>query len=151
MNIEDVHAQLEIEKKDSSEEPRSPQSEPEDKILVSFRHDDLENPHNWSFKKKIYVVLLGVVLVMESTIGSSIASGTPEEISQYFDIQSQELLVLPISLYLVGYVLGPLAFGPLSEHYGRKWILIYTFVCISFYSAAVFSNLRQRRSIPSSP
>jgi MFS family permease len=32
-------------------------------------------------------------------------------------------LALPISLFLVGYIFGPLLFGPLSELYGRKYVI----------------------------
>jgi MFS family permease len=35
-------------------------------------------------------------------------------------------LVLPTSLYMAGFALGPLAFGPLSEYFGRKPILLVT-------------------------
>ncbi|KAF4548637.1 Polyamine transporter-like protein 2 [Elsinoe fawcettii] len=95
--------------------------------VISFPDGDPENPYNWSKAKKIYIVLLGVILVTNSTIGSSIASGTPVQVSEYFHNDNQYQLVLPISIYLVGYVLGPLAFGPLSESYGRKWVMIATF------------------------
>jgi len=39
-------------------------------------------------------------------------------------------------MYLVGYVLGPLLFGPLSETYGRKWILISTFILFTVFTLA---------------
>lgn len=44
--------------------------------------------------------------------------------------------MLPISIYLVGYVLGPLLFGPLSETYGRKWIMTGTFSCFTIFTLA---------------
>ncbi|KAF2150854.1 MFS general substrate transporter [Myriangium duriaei CBS 260.36] len=97
------------------------------KEVISFADGDPEDPHNWSNTKKCFVVFLGVILVINSTIGSSIASGTPVQVADYFDNHNEYQLVLPISIYLVGYVLGPLAFGPLSESYGRKWVMIATF------------------------
>jgi MFS family permease len=38
------------------------------------------------------------------------------------------------SIYLLGYVFGPLAFGPLSEIYGRKTILLPTFFCFTAFT-----------------
>jgi len=48
--------------------------------------------------------------------------------AEYFHVKSQEQLVLPISIFLVGYVVGLLVFGPLLEIYGRKIIIIATFL-----------------------
>jgi multidrug resistance protein len=44
------------------------------------------------------------------------------------------LLVLPTSIYLIGYVIGPLVFAPLSETYGRKPIMICTFVVFTAFT-----------------
>ncbi|TKX22964.1 MFS transporter-like protein 85 [Elsinoe australis] len=112
----------------------SPAQSDEGKNVISFPDGDPENPYNWSSAKKIYIVVLGVVLVINSTIGSSIASGTPVQVSEYFNNYNQYQLVLPISIYLVGYVLGPLAFGPLSESYGRKWVMIATFALFTIFT-----------------
>ncbi|KAI7011663.1 MFS general substrate transporter [Hortaea werneckii] len=71
---------------------------------------------------------------MNSTIGSSIASGISEPTQEYFGISNDQLLVLPISIYLIGYVIGPLVFAPLSESYGRKPVLIATFVVFTAFT-----------------
>ncbi|GAB7341845.1 hypothetical protein MBLNU457_g0165t1 [Dothideomycetes sp. NU457] len=112
------------------------QSTNDGKELVCFSRDDPDNAHNWSNRKKNFVVFVGVMLVMNSTIGSSIASGTPVEVSNYFHNYNQEQLVLPTSIYLVGYVLGPLLFGPLSESFGRRWVLIATFALFTVFTMA---------------
>jgi len=65
--------------------------------------------------------------VINSTLGSALPSGAIPFIALYFNITDEQQLVLPISMYLVGYVLGPLLFGPLSETYGRKKIMTATF------------------------
>lgn len=98
------------------------------KTVITFDDGDPENPYNWSNAKKCYVVFVGVLLVLNSTVGSSVAGGTPVQISRYFHNDNQYQLVLPVSIYLVGYVLGPLVFGPASESYGRKKTMISTFV-----------------------
>lgn len=46
------------------------------------------------------------------------------------------MLVLPNSLYMVGFALGPLIFGPLSEHVGRKPVLVGTYFGYLVFSMA---------------
>jgi MFS family permease len=41
---------------------------------------------------------------------------------------SQEVAVLTISLFVAGYCVGPLLWGPLSESYGRRPLFIGTFL-----------------------
>ena len=87
-------------------------------------------------RKKIIVLLIGIVAVINSTLGSSLPSGAMSYIGPYFHVADQAQLVLPISLFLVGYVLGPLAFGPLSESYGRRIIMFSSFVFFTIFTMA---------------
>ena len=79
-------------------------------------------------------MVTGIIAVTNSTLDSSLPSGATAYIAEYFSISSQEQLVLPISLYLVGYVFGPLLFGPLSEVYGRKIIMVGTFILFTIFT-----------------
>ena len=80
---------------------------------------------------------MGIVAVVNSTLGSSLPSGaTTEYQGPYFNVTNQAQLVLPVSLFLVGYVVGPLFFGPISESYGRRIIMLSTFVIFSFFTLA---------------
>lgn len=54
----------------------------------------------------------------------------------YFKLSGGAQLSLPIALYLVGYVLGPLFFAPLSETYGRKLIMVSTFILFTLFTLA---------------
>lgn len=55
-------------------------------------------------------------------------SGALDAISEHFGVTDRVQLSLLNSLYMVGYVLGPLLFGPLSEYIGRRPVLIGTFL-----------------------
>lgn len=74
--------------------------------------------------------------VMNSTIGSSICSNAIPEISKEFNITNETLLVLPISIFLIGYVLGPLLWGPSSEYFGRKPPLLIAYVLFMIFTLA---------------
>lgn len=87
-------------------------------------------------RKKILIVLMGIVAVVNSTFGSSLPSGTIQFTGPYFNVTNQAQLVLPVSLFLVGYVLGPLFFGPLSESFGRRIIMISSFIFFTLFTLA---------------
>lgn len=127
-NVTNTNSQIELNAEDDLQHSTSHPSGNGNQEIVSFDLDDPDDPYNWSNRKKKFVTFVGVALVVNSTIGSSIASGATLEFSNYFHPDNQEQLVLPTSIYLVGYVLGPLLFGPLSESYGRKWVMVATFV-----------------------
>ncbi|KAI4129251.1 MAG: hypothetical protein LQ347_003860 [Umbilicaria vellea] len=106
------------------------------KTIVSFSQGDPANPYNWSTGRKAFIIAIGISTVLNSTLGSALPSGSITFIATYFNITKQEQLVLPISVYLIGYVFGPLLFGPLSEAYGRKSIMISTFAIYTLFTLA---------------
>ncbi|VUC22781.1 unnamed protein product [Clonostachys rosea] len=106
--------------------------------LIDWAYNDPENPYNWpmaSYKKNIVTFLSGM-LVINSTMNSALPSMAVPFITKEFGITSSEQKVLPISIYLVGYVLGPIVWGPLSEHVGRRYLSICTFTMFSIFTMA---------------
>lgn len=69
-------------------------------------------------------------------MGSSLPSNAIAVIASHFDIVSKASEVLLMSMYLIGYILGPLLFGPLSETYGRKAIMVATFFLFTVFTMA---------------
>ena len=69
-------------------------------------------------------------------MGSSLPGGASAFLASYFDVSNQQQLVLPNSLYLVGYVLGPPVCSPLSETYGRRVVLIVAFAGFTIFTMA---------------
>ena len=116
-------------------EPRETDSV-DGRTVVYFDENDKTNPYNWPRTKKLYVVLTGMAMVLNSTMGSSIASGSTGVLEKYFHVTDEELLVLPTSIYLIGYILGPMVFSPLSESYGRKIIMMCTFTMFTIFVMA---------------
>ena len=62
-----------------------------------------------------------------STFASSVPSEIVEPLMNQFGF-SQEVGALLISLFVAGYCVGPLLWGPLSEQYGRRIIAIISFL-----------------------
>lgn len=73
---------------------------------------------------------------MNSTIASSLASGVTQQISDQFGETDEYRLILPTSIYLVGYTCGPLIWGPLSEQFGRKLVMVASFAMFTIFSIA---------------
>ncbi|KAF8140369.1 major facilitator superfamily domain-containing protein [Boletus edulis] len=108
-----------------------------DPFLVVFSPGDLENPKNWSHIKRWYLTLTGSLLVLAATFSSSAPSPIIPALMQEFGI-STEVGTLTISLFVAGYCVGPLLWGPLSEQYGRRPIFIlsfFGFLCFQIGSA----------------
>lgn len=113
-------------------------------ILVDwYSTDDEENPQNWSSKKKVFVVLQIYLYTLAVYIGSAIITPSQPHIEAQFGVKP-EVASLGLSLYVLGYGIGPLLFSPLSEipAIGRNPPYIITFgifVAISAATAAVNS------------
>ena len=75
-----------------------------------------------------------MLTVFNSTTGSSLGAGLGPQIREEWNITSDSLITLIISIYLIGYVVGPLIWGPLSEHFGRKWVMIIAFVVFTIFT-----------------
>ncbi|KAF9531460.1 MFS polyamine transporter [Crepidotus variabilis] len=104
---------------------KGPQSPDEDGILwVDWDGpDDPENPKSWSFKKKWAATLVVSSFTFMSPISSSMIAPAMAEVAQDLGLTSQAIIAMITSIFLLGYVLGPLVLAPLSEIYGRSRVL----------------------------
>src|SRR5688572_13936946 len=100
---------------------------------VGFAPGDVENPHNWSKGRRVFITIAAVMLVMNATFASSSPSGCFPSISKHFGVSS-EAAGLTITLFLLGYCAGPLIFAPLSEMYGRRWVFYITFTMYNLFN-----------------
>lgn len=74
--------------------------------------------------------MIAVLLVINATFASSSPSGAldgPNGIAEYFHV-STEVSGLVITVFLLGYCAGPFIFAPLSEFYGRRYVMYGSFL-----------------------
>ncbi|KIY62541.1 MFS general substrate transporter [Cylindrobasidium torrendii FP15055 ss-10] len=95
--------------------------------MVTFADGDSENPVNWKRSYRWFLSVLAGLFILNSTFASSAPSGITSDLMDEFTI-SQEVTTLVISVFVGGYVIGPLLWGPLSEEYGRRPVFIFTFL-----------------------
>lgn len=95
----------------------------EDPYLINWLPDDPETPMNFRAVKKWSLNLLVALCAFTIALASSAYSGGLVEIITAFHV-SKEVSILGVSLYVIGFAIGPLAWAPLSERYGRRYVFI---------------------------
>ena len=101
--------------------PVEPEPEQPDPNLITWAGpDDPENPQNWNFWTKVGISLIWVFANLVTCVASSIYSSGVGQLQEEFGM-SLPVATLGISLFLVGYAIGPPIYGPMSEKFGRKW------------------------------
>lgn len=91
----------------------------------------------YSQLRKNHIVLAGTIFAFNGSLGASLPSGASSYIAEAFQVPENDTrIVLLNSLYLVGFVAGPLFFGPLSECLGRQPVLIGTYLAYASFTLA---------------
>ncbi|KAH8999675.1 MFS general substrate transporter [Lactarius hatsudake] len=88
--------------------------------------DDPANPQNWSFGFKVWLTAVGNLMTFCCTFASSAPSSSTATIADEFHV-GREVGNLILTLFLVGFTVGPSFWGPGSELVGRRPISISTF------------------------
>jgi DHA1 family multidrug resistance protein-like MFS transporter len=111
-------------------------------ILVDwYNTDDPANPHNWSNRRRGFLALLICTYTFVVYTTSAIYTASEPGVMEKFHVSSLKAS-LGLSIYVLGYGVGPLIFSPLSEipRIGRSPVYIVTmllFVVISIPTALV--------------
>ncbi|EME84841.1 uncharacterized protein MYCFIDRAFT_195784 [Pseudocercospora fijiensis CIRAD86] len=119
---------------DSSELEKG--DDPPPPTIITFEENDPENPYNWSKRKKAFTVFLASTVILNSTLSSSLPSLASPQLHSHFHVQTALQLVLPNSIFLVGYIFGPMLWAPLSENYGRRSIILGTYLSYTIWVLA---------------
>ncbi|KAJ8103769.1 major facilitator superfamily domain-containing protein [Lipomyces tetrasporus] len=108
-----------------SPQPTGYIAEPDGFKLVTFTPDDPENPKNWSKIYKWYCTMTVALLCFAVAFGSAVVTGDLEGVAEHFHV-SLEVAILTVTLFVVGFGVGPMVFAPASELWGRQIVYIST-------------------------
>ncbi|KAK4223192.1 major facilitator superfamily domain-containing protein [Podospora fimiseda] len=108
----------------------------DEEMIVSWEDNDPENPYNWSTKKKGWILITLMMLIINSTMGSALPANALPFIVAEWQVTNERQQVLPISVYLIGYVMGPILWAPVSEQFGRKTLTLCTFIVFTLFTLA---------------
>ncbi|KAH6871772.1 major facilitator superfamily domain-containing protein [Thelonectria olida] len=101
-----------------------PAKGPEDADLVTWDGpNDAENPKNWATKEKWALTAAVSLFTFISPISSSMIAPALEQLGKDLDMTKEIEVEMAMSIFILGYALGPLFFGPVSEIFGRARIL----------------------------
>jgi hypothetical protein len=110
--------------------------------LVTWKVNDPENPKNWSKAYKWWCTMCVALTCFVVAFNSAVITADIEGVTEEFHV-SEEVALLTITLFVVGFGIGPMLFAPLSEILGRRPIYASTlFLAVIFtIPGAVAKNI----------
>ncbi|OAQ58706.1 multidrug resistance protein [Pochonia chlamydosporia 170] len=105
-----------------------------DPYLVQWIPNDPRNPMGFSNTKKWFITITVAIATLAVSLVSSAYTGGIKQIIMQFHI-SQEVATLGVSLFVLGFAIGPLLWAPLSELFGRQILFIGTYACLTAFNA----------------
>lgn len=105
----------------------------DDPYVVTWISNDPRNPHNISTPYKWFLTMLLALTTLAASLISSSYTGCLPQIDQHFHV-SDEVATLGLSLYVLGFAVGPILWAPLSEMYGRQLILFITYGALTAFN-----------------
>nr|XP_036586650.1 major facilitator superfamily transporter [Colletotrichum truncatum]KAF6797207.1 major facilitator superfamily transporter [Colletotrichum truncatum] len=106
----------------------------ESPFVVDFLPEDAHNPQAFPMWKKWTYTILQAIATLAVAFVSTAYSGGIAEVIRTFGV-STEIGILGVSLFVVGFAVGPLLWAPLSELYGRQYLFIGTYIALTAFNA----------------
>ncbi|KAF7117689.1 hypothetical protein CNMCM5793_006812 [Aspergillus hiratsukae] len=98
--------------------------------------NDPRNPQNWSTLRRWWIVGLVSAVTFNISMASTVTAPAVPLIMKRFQDSNPELESFVVSVYIIGFVFGPLVVAPISELYGRAIILHSTNVLFLIFTIA---------------
>ncbi|KJZ69078.1 hypothetical protein HIM_11528 [Hirsutella minnesotensis 3608] len=111
----------------------------EDPFLVEWIPDDPRNPIFFSNPVKWFITIMVGIITLAVALVSSAYSGGIAQIIQQFHID-REVATLGVSLFVLGFAVGPLVWAPLSELFGRQVLFTGTFAAFTAFNGGCIAS-----------
>ncbi|KAK6538087.1 hypothetical protein TWF694_010972 [Orbilia ellipsospora] len=95
-----------------------------DPFIIKFNKDDPDSPMNWPMGRKWRNMGLISFITLITPLASSMFAPAIPDVMADFRSNSQTLASFIVSVYLLGFAIGPIFIAPLSELYGRRWVYV---------------------------
>jgi len=102
--------------------PEDKEEEALENIEEDWENDPI-NPRNWSPGKKWTAVGIVSAYTFVAPLASSMMAPGIPEIAEKYGITNPAIIAMTLTIFLLSFALGPLFLAPLSEMYGRTWVL----------------------------
>ena len=107
----------------------------ESPYIIDWLDGDREDPQGWRPAYKWFCTMVVALATLAVSFNSSAYSGSVVQIIEQFHC-SQEVAILGISLFVLGFAIGPLFWAPISEVLGRRQLFIWTYCALTIFCAA---------------
>ncbi|KAE8383216.1 major facilitator superfamily domain-containing protein [Aspergillus bertholletiae] len=107
----------------------------DDPYLVTWIPNDPRNPMNFPDSQKWFYTVTVALATLAVSLVSSAYTGGVEQIMEQFNCGT-EVATLGVSLFVVGFAIGPLLWAPMSELYGRQYLFIGSYCGLTVFNAA---------------
>ncbi|KAF2500589.1 MFS general substrate transporter [Lophium mytilinum] len=106
----------------------------DDPYVVDWIDNDPRNPMLFSQVKKWSITMLVAIATLAVAFVSSAYTGGVRQIMVEFGAE-QEVITLGVSLFVLGFAIGPLLWAPMSELWGRQILYITTYGALTAFNA----------------
>jgi multidrug resistance protein len=111
----------------------------DDPYVVQWMPKDFRNPLQLSTFMKWSITLVAALETLVVALVSSAYTGGIVQIEEQF-LVTTEIATLGVSLYVLGFALGPLIWAPMSEMFGRQIVFIGTYCGLTIFCAATIGS-----------
>jgi hypothetical protein len=105
-----------------------------DPYIVRWLDRDPRNPINFPTQWKVMITLSTAFATLMVSLSSSAYVGSIQGVIEEFHV-SKTVATLGLSLFVLGFSVGPLVWAPLSEQVGRQVPFFVSFLCLSSFTA----------------
>ncbi|CAG8283390.1 unnamed protein product [Penicillium salamii] len=107
----------------------------DDPYSVNWLPNDFRNPLQLKTSLKWFITVIAALETLVVALVSSAYTGGILQIEEQFGATT-EIATLGVSLYVLGFALGPLIWAPMSELFGRQSVFIGTYCGLTIFCAA---------------
>lgn len=102
---------------------------------------DPDNPKNWPFKTRWRMTAISSAFAFISPISTSMIAPALTTIGRDLHITYSFQTQLTLSAFILAYAVGPFLAAPLSETYGRRYVLqLFNLIYLAFNTACGFAK-----------
>ncbi|KAL2755437.1 hypothetical protein ACRALDRAFT_1064442 [Sodiomyces alcalophilus JCM 7366] len=107
---------------------------PDDPYIIHWIPNDPRNPMEFSVARKWFMTMVQAIATLAVALLSSAYTGGMVGIIREFQI-GQTVATLGVSLFVLGFAVGPLLWAPLSELFGRQVLFFGTYAAMTAFNA----------------
>jgi MFS family permease len=114
----------------------------DDPYVVDWLSNDPKNGFNLSPSMKWVIVMICAFNTLACSFASTVFAGAIVQVEEYFSVK-ENVSILTVCLFVLGFACGPVIWGPLSELYGRQSVNLITLgASILFEGTSIACNKR---------